>query len=110
MYPLARDVVARGAVRREILRPEQESETGRDRRARRLGACTRAGPFPRRCPRVGDRRRPQVSRARVPSTGGAGHGAYPAVDPPRCPGPPADAGHERGDLTCQDGFGACLRA
>jgi streptomycin 3"-kinase len=30
MYPLARDVVARGAVRREFLRPEQESRTGHD--------------------------------------------------------------------------------
>ncbi|MDF9877857.1 phosphotransferase [Cellulosimicrobium cellulans] len=30
MYPLAQDVVARGAVRGEFLRPERESRTGRD--------------------------------------------------------------------------------
>ncbi|MFE6234395.1 aminoglycoside 3'-phosphotransferase [Cellulosimicrobium sp. NPDC057862] len=30
MYALAQDVVAQGAVRREFLRPEQESRTGRD--------------------------------------------------------------------------------
>jgi streptomycin 3"-kinase len=30
MYALAQDVVARGAVRREFLRPEQEPRTGRD--------------------------------------------------------------------------------